>query len=329
MTPPRKSHKKQHSEDLIQDLEYQLGSTTTEYLNIKMSFRHSAFPKLHPSPSRTGLSRTYTTIQTCAAATIKRHNTSSPWSPRPAPQSNSLFSVIAANWGADAANDVMYRIFASRSTPRKAANMARALDSGRTDPQKDGASTKSASILAAPVVPRRRASLRRRHAAAAETISAPVRGSSSSGSSSSDSDSDQGPDPARKIWTEMRKLSMGKNYGYRLRQSESELAPTSPRKAIDFGLRNTSGKGSDPVGIENVREPSISGDWFPGRAGTERKTSAGMGALKALVGANTESRIEGGRRQIPGSRVVSREKVSGENRKKEKETGRWGWVSWW
>lgn len=39
-----RGHVRQSSDDLIQDLERHLGSTSTEYLQVRMAYRHSGFP---------------------------------------------------------------------------------------------------------------------------------------------------------------------------------------------------------------------------------------------------------------------------------------------
>ncbi|KAK3688508.1 hypothetical protein B0T22DRAFT_512051 [Podospora appendiculata] len=140
-----RGHARQSSDDLIEDLEYQLGSTATEYLQVRMTYRHSVFPQRGDDASRPGtasssssllasrrrpttddgVSSIQTAMVTICRAAIKRHNALSPWSPRPAPQPNPLFEIIASHWGPDSASDVMHRILGSRSTPRKAANNLR------------------------------------------------------------------------------------------------------------------------------------------------------------------------------------------------------------
>ncbi|KAK3379947.1 hypothetical protein B0T24DRAFT_176105 [Lasiosphaeria ovina] len=97
-----RGHARQSSDDLIKDLEYQLGSTTVEYLQVRVTYRHSGFPQQHGPPSlyNTAVDRVVgvqTTMETTAVAVIKRHNSSSPWSPRSAPQPNPLFEIIASH----------------------------------------------------------------------------------------------------------------------------------------------------------------------------------------------------------------------------------------
>lgn len=159
--PLKQSHKKQDSDELIQDLEHQLGDTMTQYLNIEVEFRHSGFPEVDQPLCSTGLTRTKTKVQTHAAAVIKRHNTSSLWSPPPVPQANPLFAIIAMNWGADAANDVMHRILTSRSIPRKAARASRRCELRIVSSSSDAESANSGVSRTAPPIPKRQASLQR------------------------------------------------------------------------------------------------------------------------------------------------------------------------
>ncbi|KAK4463692.1 hypothetical protein QBC42DRAFT_222120 [Cladorrhinum samala] len=126
---------RQSSDDLMEDLEYHLGSTMTEYLQVRMTYRHSGFPqqgiRTATTPTQTaahdGVASTQTTIQTTAVAIIKRHNSSSPWSPRPRvhPQPNPLFEIIASHWGVQTASKVMQRILHSRmKAPRRPGTMS-------------------------------------------------------------------------------------------------------------------------------------------------------------------------------------------------------------
>ncbi|KAL2159010.1 hypothetical protein VTH06DRAFT_3041 [Thermothelomyces fergusii] len=119
----RTNHVRQKSDDLIEDLEAQLGGIVTEYLEIRVTYRHPGYPQRHSrlasvlagSPGHDGLSGIQTTIQTTATASIRRHNTASRWSPLPCtPRPNRLFEVVASHWGADKAHAVMQRVIRSR-----------------------------------------------------------------------------------------------------------------------------------------------------------------------------------------------------------------------
>lgn len=120
-SPRRNTHVRQKSDELIEDLEIQLGSSQVTYMQIKVSYAHSAFPQHAHSDAMTGVSSMSSRMETIATASLKQHNTLSPWSPRPAPSPNPLFPLIERHWGADKARDAMQQILAQRSTPRKPA----------------------------------------------------------------------------------------------------------------------------------------------------------------------------------------------------------------
>ncbi|KAK3294826.1 uncharacterized protein B0H64DRAFT_443860 [Chaetomium fimeti] len=193
-----RTHVRQKSDELIEDLEHELGGTVTEYLQVRVTYCHSGFPQRHKQITATvnttasdGIASIQTTIQTTATATIKRHNSTSPWSPPPCtPRPNPLFEVIASHWGAENAHAVMQRVIRSRAAASSAPNRPLSIPpapaptvpphgqitvnehrqkpqpqrtkprTGQQIPPPDLASPSSAAA-AAPPVPRRHASLRR------------------------------------------------------------------------------------------------------------------------------------------------------------------------
>lgn len=117
-------HVRQKSDELFEDLEIQLGSSQVTYLRIQVSYAHSAFPEFLHTEHMTGVSSMSSRMETVVQASIKRHSTISPWSPRPVPLTNPLFPLIERHWGPDKARDAMQQILAKRSTPRKPAKAA-------------------------------------------------------------------------------------------------------------------------------------------------------------------------------------------------------------
>lgn len=81
LVPKRSSlHVRESSKELIADLESQLGNMTTEYLTVGISYKHSAFSTSEDSTSApNGLSYHATTIKIEAYAAIKRHCSQSSW----------------------------------------------------------------------------------------------------------------------------------------------------------------------------------------------------------------------------------------------------------
>lgn len=92
-----RGHIRSNSDDLIEDLEDQLGSAQCEYLTVSLVYQHSAFaPGIRDASS--GVTRAQTKIRTAYTAAVNRHNAASPWSPPPAPAPNHrLLGIIAAH----------------------------------------------------------------------------------------------------------------------------------------------------------------------------------------------------------------------------------------
>ncbi|KLU86185.1 hypothetical protein MAPG_05202, partial [Magnaporthiopsis poae ATCC 64411] len=109
-SPGREPGQRHDSDELMRDLELQLGTTRTDYLRVCLTYRHSGFPhqkqaaqacsttqryiQQHhappgdtPSPSSSSASATVAAthrIETEVTATIERRNSGSLWSPTPA-----------------------------------------------------------------------------------------------------------------------------------------------------------------------------------------------------------------------------------------------------
>ncbi|KAH6635322.1 hypothetical protein B0J18DRAFT_462429 [Chaetomium sp. MPI-SDFR-AT-0129] len=131
----QRTHVRQRSDELIEDLEHELSGIITEYLHVRVTYRHSGFPHQPIQKHRQGQHRRVvggpatecedgiagikTTIQTTAIGTIKRHNAASPWSQplppsSPEPGNSRFLEVIASHWGPDNAHAVMQRVIRSK-----------------------------------------------------------------------------------------------------------------------------------------------------------------------------------------------------------------------
>lgn len=78
----------------MEDLELELGDTRVEYMQIRVTYSHSAFPDHCPLGTSSGVSNIRTRMETTAMATLKLYNELSPWSPRPAPAPHPLLELI-------------------------------------------------------------------------------------------------------------------------------------------------------------------------------------------------------------------------------------------
>lgn len=106
------------SEQLLADLELQLGSTSQEYMQIQLTYSHSGFPKRDvgrdPMDRDGGCVEVRTTIETTVTALVMQQNSSSMWSPSAAPPAGSpLVDIVAKHWGSDAAKEMAKRIATS------------------------------------------------------------------------------------------------------------------------------------------------------------------------------------------------------------------------
>ncbi|PSR81896.1 hypothetical protein BD289DRAFT_30588 [Coniella lustricola] len=97
-----RGHVRSQSDELMEDLENQLGSAQCEYLKVNIIYRHSLLSALmnpgHRSACHSsGIIDMQTRICTTFTAATNRYNAASLWSPPPAPTPNRLLGIIAAH----------------------------------------------------------------------------------------------------------------------------------------------------------------------------------------------------------------------------------------
>ena len=145
------------SEDLIKDLELQLGTFACEYMRVVVTYSHAAFPEQEPSGiqnvpgSTTSLVRTR--LETTVGAVVELQQASSAWSTRSRttwPQERRRLSdIVKRHWSSERADDVIRRMGAGE-------------DSDLKDEDAISAALPPPTRVAPPVpVPRRQASLQR------------------------------------------------------------------------------------------------------------------------------------------------------------------------
>ncbi|KAF4472750.1 hypothetical protein FALBO_362 [Fusarium albosuccineum] len=87
-------HYRQKSDDLMEDLEVELGDSRVEYIEVHLSYCHSALPiSKDVEIADNSMLSMQSKVKTVATAYIKLHNTMSPWAPPP-PSPNPLFPLI-------------------------------------------------------------------------------------------------------------------------------------------------------------------------------------------------------------------------------------------
>ncbi|KAJ3508343.1 hypothetical protein NM208_g15834 [Fusarium decemcellulare] len=85
---------RQKSDDLMEDLEVELGDSRVEYIEVHLSYCHSALPiSKDVDIADNSMLSVQSKVKTVATASIKLHNTMSPWAPPP-PSPNPLFPII-------------------------------------------------------------------------------------------------------------------------------------------------------------------------------------------------------------------------------------------
>lgn len=104
-------HSRCRSEELMEELELQLGDIQTRLMSIKISYLHSAFPKIDDAHlAEDGLCHLESRLETTATAALVRNSSDSVWSSRTRASQNSLFPLMVQHWGDEKAIDVQRRI---------------------------------------------------------------------------------------------------------------------------------------------------------------------------------------------------------------------------
>ncbi|KAI2469402.1 hypothetical protein F4781DRAFT_431450 [Annulohypoxylon bovei var. microspora] len=291
LNPPKLRTSKRDPDNLIADLELELGDVQTEYVHVRVSYCHSGFPAFRNTLIEDGITDYQTRLETTATGNIKRHNPTSAWSPRQTRVSNPLFAIIASHWGPTRADEVMHRVTSNRFNPHRIPNWA-----GAGVSQIDG--SEDATKLPdrkgkAPPIPQRQASLRR---LSPEKIS----------------------DPARKIWTELRQTSSGNRPAFHVSKANRLPAATTFVDAPNPGPKSMRPESKSDVQQkrEHIRETAV-----------RNRRSIGADSLKSLVPSVAGSTPEGKENSIANSPSPSGGRgIHFDGRKRE---GRWSLGGWW
>ncbi|KAI1083502.1 hypothetical protein F5B20DRAFT_407936 [Whalleya microplaca] len=288
---PRKSEPgaiTRKSDDLIADLELQLGDIKTEYVQIRVNYCHSAFPAIkNNTSSEDGISACQTRLETTATGVVSRHNPMSAWSPRPNSASTPLFAIAASHWGPARANDVMHKMMSS--DPRKAAKHTDTSDAAAATRKSEEVTTPFHRPMTAPAVqvPQRRASLKR---IAPEKV----------------------VDPARKIWTEMRRTSTSNRPAFHVSRADRLPAETS--------LPSVTASPNPKTEVERRRE-------LIRDTAVRNKRSIGADSLKSLVPSMVNMNLNGKEENIRPQTALGRRPDSPFGGRRRE--GRWSIGSWW
>ncbi|KAG4429880.1 hypothetical protein IFR05_014637 [Cadophora sp. M221] len=212
------THLRESSSDgLIAQLENDLGDTLTSYLTVRLTYKHSAFPNIKkPALISDGMSMHITRLQTEATGVIKRHNSLSAWSPRTSQTINSplevnpLINLVETYLPSEQAREVIRKLAGERAPIPLARRFEHICGSSEetVKPVPSSLASRIGSEFASPLV----------QTASARGVMSPPH---STGSPSPfarfgttrpiQAGSIEEMDPARRIWTEMRRNSRGAN----------------------------------------------------------------------------------------------------------------------
>ncbi|KAI5463337.1 hypothetical protein BGZ63DRAFT_381172 [Mariannaea sp. PMI_226] len=111
---PWHGHARQTSEDLIEDLEAELGDCDVGYAHVRLSYCHTAFPSTMDPEALTEKSSSVSSVQsrvdTVATASVKIHNSLSLWSRPNPPRVGCLQPIIERHWGIEKAKSALLQM---------------------------------------------------------------------------------------------------------------------------------------------------------------------------------------------------------------------------
>jgi hypothetical protein len=273
------SHIRESSLELIDELESRLGNKVTTYLGVTVSYKHSAFPTFKGLTTEAmGISYHATTMKTEAHAIIKRHCSQSKWAIGSEGSraenliSDLLVQIIKAHYDSGRARDIVNKITSDGSPSsmfeqRHCSN--KSLDSTcrtviQTSRNASGDSTFEVDWTeddsSNPTQP------------SFEAVPAKKSYSMKPDSRYASPGKSQSPDPARKIWSEMRKNSRG--------VSDS---PRSGTISSQSGMEEVSDAESDMEAIIQQEKARIM------EMVVRNKRSVGADTLRSMVAPAAES----------------------------------------
>ncbi|KJZ79900.1 hypothetical protein HIM_00614 [Hirsutella minnesotensis 3608] len=110
-------HIRQRSDELIEDLELELGNSEVGYMHVRVSYSHSAFPvETNAEADTTGVSHLRSRMETTATAILKRPGSFSAWSCTSQPLQDHLLPLLERHWGPDKAVSIRRMILGTETT---------------------------------------------------------------------------------------------------------------------------------------------------------------------------------------------------------------------
>ncbi|KAI1342312.1 hypothetical protein F5Y15DRAFT_299246 [Xylariaceae sp. FL0016] len=334
------------TDSLIANLEYELGTSRAKYLEVRVCYCHSGFPSSSCSGEPDGVSRSKTRLETTVVGVIKRLNSTSAWLPPQDSTMSPLLRIMTTHWGPVHANEV----FCSRIANMHHRNNRRKTVSGCVAP--DYSTGNSYDSSARPTTPR--------HVPAA--VGPPLRVPNRRTSLGHSSSPTPGPltekpsgdyydpevDPARRIWTEMRRTSSRAHPAFHIMDKAEGSPPATAATHAVSSLRPRPKTAN--LKAEQARQDIERRRASLRSAAVQNKRSIGMDSLKSLVPSMVDLRIDGsgGTWDMSEGMEMNKENrpsqmrspTPGEKRKwdfqdqcggsrKREGAGRWSLGGWW
>jgi hypothetical protein len=260
------------SDEIMADLESHLGGAVTSYLTVRLSYKHSGFLQFTPTSTdwEGGISSHVTKLQTEASACIKRHDLHSAWSPRTSREvhgtleTNPLIQLIETHFHVDKARDAVRRLANDRIPIPFARRMLNGSEKTGGSSEDTVRASSTASNISARIASAASASLIQPQSNIESSDISERRSLAPPLSKVIKPKANSEIDPARQIWTEMRRNSRGFRHPRGSVSADhyvsSDLDDCSPsrlssadavdderRKIKDFALRNKRSVGADTL----------------------------------------------------------------------------------
>ncbi|KAI0966851.1 hypothetical protein F4678DRAFT_260247 [Xylaria arbuscula] len=277
----------QKSNELIADLESELGAASIKYLQVRLRYNHSGFPASNEAISADGTTDWQTQLETTLTGVIAQQAL------YPTPSSSSagkrrLFGLVASYWGPIRANEIF-------SKPSRLANPVYI--------RSNTALANSRNVMATEDYFTYQSGRERNPFSPLPQIPIGPEGSSP----------DQGEDPARKIWTEIRSKTLRSRPINHNNNLSSIVTPNIPdRTSVHTGSLKM--RSDVDRRREMIRDAAL-----------RNKRSIGADSLKSLVPSMMNLDISGKEAWGDSSpSAFNKENVPPERRKE----GRWS-LGWW
>ncbi|KAI8944930.1 hypothetical protein F4801DRAFT_159494 [Xylaria longipes] len=280
------------SNELIADLESELGLARIKYLQVRLQYHHSGFSTLNDATPMDGTTDYQTQLKTTATGVIDQQALHSPLNPSHfSANESSLFGIVASYWGPLRANEIFSQ--KTRQANSIVAKNTALVDDNQIVVAKDGFNHQATTAFGPTT------SLSRRRA------------------DPQPSSPDQGDDPARKIWTEMRR---------RVSHNRPNRSAANAENSPAAAARTMTGTTSTIASSMRMKSEVDHRRELIRDVALRNKRSIGAESLKSLV--PSMMNLEMSSKEAWGdssSNTSNKENVPPERRKE----GRWSLAGWW